>query len=334
MVLNTLWFCFVAVLFAGFFFLEGFDYGVGILSPILGRRDEERRAILRTIGPHWDGNEVWLVTAGGALFAAFPRVYAALFSAFYLPVVFLLTALILRGVGLEYRNKVENSRWRLFWDWAIFFGSLLPAFLWGVVMGNWLRGFAIEADGYYYGGLLPLLNPYALFSGLVVAMLFVFHGAVFLTRKAPLEIAERAEKYASSIWSALALGIALFLYMSWRFTDIFSRPGLSAWVLAIVMIIAFLAAGLFLYRRRSGMAFVCSALTVLSLVAVLFVGLYPRLLISIVDPAYDLTIQNAASSPYTLRVMTIVAVVLLPIVLTYQGWTYWVFRRRVADKTE
>lgn len=334
MVLNTLWFCFVAVLFAGFFFLEGFDYGVGILSPLLGRRDAERRAILQTIGPHWDGNEVWLITAGGALFAAFPRVYAALLSAFYLPVVLLLAALILRGVGLEYRSKIENSRWRLFWDWAIFFGSLLPAFLWGVVLGNWLRGFAIEADGYYYGGLWPLLNPYALFSGLVVAALFVFHGAVFLTRKASPDLAERAEEYARSIWTALALGIGVFLYLSWRFTDIFSRPGLGAWALGAAMIIAFLLAGVFLHKRRGGMAFVCSALTILSLVAVLFIGLYPRLLVSTVSPAYNLTIENAASSPYTLRVMTIVTLILLPVVLAYQGWTYWVFRHRVVERTE
>lgn len=332
MALNTLWFWFVAILFAGFFFLEGFDYGVGILLPWLGRRDEERQAILRTIGPHWDGNEVWLITAGGALFAAFPRVYAALFSAFYLPVVLLLTALILRGVGLEYRNKVERSRWKLFWDWAVFFGSLLPAFLWGVVVGNWMRGLAIAEDGYYYGGLWPLLNPYALFSGVIFVMLFMLHGAIFLIRKAPLEIAARAERRAIVLGAGSALGIVLFLYWSWRFTDIL-RPGLQGGAPAVLMAATFLFTGLFLWKRRSGWAFVCSALTILSLVAMLFSGLYPRLLLSTLSPAYHLTITNAASSPYTLRVMTIVTLIFLPGVLAYQGWTYWVFRHRVERET-
>lgn len=329
MTLNTLWFCFVAVLFAGFFFLEGFDYGVGILASLLGRREEERRAILQTIGPHWDGNEVWLITAGGALFAAFPRVYATLFSAFYLPLVLLLAALILRGVGLEYRGKVEHPRWRSFWDWSIFLGSLLPALLWGVLIGNWLRGFAIEEDGYYYGGLRPLLNPYALFSGLIFLALFAWHGAIFLMCKAPLEIAARAEKYARGLWPGLLVGIGIFLYWSIYSTDVLTRPDFQGVVPVAVGVVAFLLAGWFVGRRKSGLAFLFSAVTLVSLVALLFAGLYPRLLISTVNPAYALTIENAASSPYTLRVMTIVALIFLPVVVAYQGWTYRVFRRRV-----
>ncbi len=329
MTLNTLWFCFVAVLFAGFFFLEGFDYGVGILLPRLGRDEEERRAILRTIGPHWDGNEVWLVTAGAALFAAFPRVYAALFSAFYVLVVLLLAALILRGVGLEYRNKVDNSRWKLFWDRAVFLGSLLPAFLWGIIVGNWARGLAIAEDGYYYGGLWSLLNSYALLSGLLFVMLFAFHGAIFLTRKVPLDVAARAEKQAMWIGKGLALGIGLFLYWSWRATDMFSRSGLHGVMPAVLMVAMFLLTSFFLWKRKSGWAFICSSLTIVSLVAILFSGLYPRLLISTLSPAYHLTVENAASSAYTLRVMTSVTLVFLPVVLAYQGWTYWIFRRRV-----
>ncbi len=334
MTLNTLWFIFIALLFGGFFLLEGFDYGVGILAPWLGRGEKERRAILSTIGPHWDGNEVWMITAGGALFAAFPPVYAALLSAFYLPVVLLLAALIVRGVGLEYRGKMENPRWRSFWDWAIFVGSLLPAFLWGVLVGNWLRGFAIQQDGYYYGGLWPLLNPYALASGLLFVLLFVLHGAIFLTRKVPEEMVGRVQKVAFAFWLGLIPLWAIWGSWTWQVTDALTRPGLNGLLPALFAWLAFLLVGWFLLRRQSGWAFACSALMIVLLVAVLFTGLYPRLLISTLDPAYHLTITNAASSPYTLRAMTIVTLICLPAVLAYQGWTYWVFRQRVRAVSE
>lgn len=334
MTLSTLWFVFVALLFGGFFLLEGFDYGVGILLPRLGRKDQERSAILTTIGPHWDGNEVWMITAGGALFAAFPPVYAALFSAFYLPLVFLLTALIVRGVGIEYRGKIEHPSWRALWDWGIFAGSLLAAFLWGVLIGNWLRGFALQQDGHYYGGLGSLLNPYALFSGLFFTTLFVLHGAIFLARKAPEAIAMGAERIARFVWVGLLVGLVLFLAWTWAATDILTRPGLNGSIPAGLALLAFLLVGRFLRRRRSGLAFVGSALTVLLLVGMLFAGLYPRLLISTLNPAYSLTVENAASSPYALRVMTIVTLVFLPGVLAYQAWTYWIFRQRVRMPTE
>jgi len=334
MILNILWFIFVMILFAGFFVLEGFDYGVGMLLPWLGRKEADRRAILRTIGPHWDGNEVWMITAGGALFAAFPAAYATLFSAFYLPVVLLLAALIVRGAGFEYRNRMNHARWRIFWDWGIFAGSLLAAFLWGVVMGNLARGFAIRADGNYYDGLLPLLNPYALASGLLFAALFTLHGAIFLIRKAPLEIAERAAKAGRSVWLAVLCGLILFDLWTWQTTDILSRPGLNGLPASALAWLVLLFTGLALRQRRTGWAFLGSALTILCLITMIFTGLYPRILISTLDPGYSLTITNAASSAYTLRVMTIVTVFLLPLVLTYQAWTYWVFRQRVSVKVE
>ena len=208
MTLNTVWFILVAILFTGFFFLEGFDYGVGIWLPFLGRDDLERRGIINDIGPVWDGNEVWMITAGGALFASFPQVYATLFSGFYLALILMLVALILRGVAFEFRGKREDKGWRTLWDWAIFIGSLLPALLWGVTVANLMRGFAIQQDMNYYGGLLPLLNPYALMGGLVFVALFLFHGANFLTLKAPEEIAQRARQVSRSAWIVATCWVA------------------------------------------------------------------------------------------------------------------------------
>ena len=332
MTLNTLWFILVAVLFTGFFFLEGFDYGVGMLLPFVARSDHERRAVINTIGPVWDGNEVWMITAGGALFASFPNVYATLFSGFYLALVLMLVALIMRGVAFEFRNKNNGRAWRSLWDWAIFSGSLLPALLWGVTVGNLMRGFAIEQDMNYYGGLLPLLNPYALMGGLVFVSLFVMHGANFLTRKTTGVILERVQRFAFSAWI-----IATFLtvaFVGWTFftTDILSRfMGLLPALLAAVSL---LTTGWLIRVNKTGWAFITGSLTIVLATVMVFAGLYPRILISSLDPAFSLTITNAASSPYTLKVMSIVAAIFIPIVLLYQIWTYWIFRKRVETNPE
>jgi cytochrome d ubiquinol oxidase subunit II len=334
MILNTVWFILVTVLFTGFFFLEGFDYGVGILLPFLGKDNDERRAIINSIGPFWDGNEVWMITAGGALFASFPNVYATLFSGFYLALVLMLVALILRGVGFEFRGKRENKNWRAFWDWAIFAGSLLPALLWGVTVANLMRGFGIGQDMNYYGGLLPLLNPYALLGGLVFVSLFTMHGANFLTRKVYDAIAERAKKAAFTFW-IIAAGLTVG-FMAWTFfaTDILTKPGINGLVPAVLAAMALLVTGWFIRTRKSGWAFITGSLTVVFATIMVFAGLYPRILVSSLDPSWSLTIVNAASSSYTLRVMTIVAAIFVPIVLVYQGWTYWIFRKRVEGKSE
>lgn len=332
--LNTVWFILVAILFTGFFFLEGFDYGVGMLMPFLGRDDMERRSIINAIGPVWDGNEVWMITAGGALFASFPQVYATLFSGFYLALVLMLVALILRGVAFEFRGKREDKGWRTLWDWAIFTGSLLPALLWGVTVANMMRGFAIQQDMNYYGGLLPLLNPYALLGGLVFVALFVLHGANFLNLKAPEEIAQRARKVAWPGWIvATVLTVALVV---WTFfaTDILMKPGLNGLIPAVLAAVTLLVTGWLVRRGNGGWAFVTGALTIVFTTVMVFVGLYPRILISTLNPDWSLTITNAASSPYTLKVMTIVAAIFVPIVLAYQGWTYWVFRKRVLAEPE
>ena len=332
--LNTVWFILVAILFTGFFFLEGFDYGVGMLMPFLGRDDLERRSIINTIGPVWDGNEVWMITAGGALFASFPQVYATLFSGFYLALVLMLVALILRGVAFEFRGKREDKGWRTLWDWAIFTGSLLPALLWGVTVANLMRGFAIQQDMNYYGGLLPLLNPYALLGGLVFVALFVLHGANFLILKAPEEIAERARKIAFTGWIvATVLTVALVIWTYFA-TDILKKPGLNGLIPAVLAAVTLLVTGWLVRRAKVGWAFVMGALTIVFATVMVFAGLYPRILISTLNPAWSLTITNAASSPYTLKVMSIVAAIMVPVVLAYQIWTYWVFRKRVEARPE
>jgi len=332
--LNTVWFIIVTILFIGFFFLEGFDYGVGMLLPFLGKDDDERRAIINSIGPVWDGNEVWMITAGGALFASFPNVYATLFSGFYLALVLMLVALILRGVAFEFRGKRESKNWRLLWDWAIFTGSLLPALLWGVAVANLMRGFAIKQDMNYYGGLLPLLNPYALLGGLVFVSLFTMHGANFLTRKVSDAIAERAKRVAFTSW-IVATGLTV-AFMAWTFfaTDILTKPGINGLIPALLAAGSLLVTGWLIRTRKSGWAFITGSLTVVFATIMVFTGLYPRILVSSLDPAWSLTIVNAASSLYTLKVMTIVAAIFVPIVLAYQIWSYWIFRKRVEAKPE
>lgn len=332
--LNTVWFVLVAILFTGFFFLEGFDYGVGILMPFLGRDDAERRGIINAIGPVWDGNEVWMITAGGALFASFPHVYATLFSGFYLALVLLLVALILRGVGFEFRGKREGKAWRTFWDWAIFTGSLLPALLWGVTVANLMRGFAIGQDMNYYGGLFPLLNPYALLGGLVFVALFLVHGANFLVLKAPEETAKRAGKVAFTGWIVATVLTVAFVVWTFFATDILTKPGLNGLVPAVLAALALLVTGRLIRIGKSGWAFVAGAGTIVFATVMVFTGLYPRILISSLSPDWSLTITNAASSHYTLKVMTIVAAIFVPIVLAYQAWTYWVFRKRVVTGPE
>jgi cytochrome bd ubiquinol oxidase subunit II len=327
--LNTVWFILVTVLFIGFFFLEGFDYGVGILLPFLGRNDEERRIILNTIGPVWDGNEVWMLTAGGALFASFPQVYATLFSGFYLALVLMLAALILRGVAFEFRSRRESAAWRTNWDWAIFIGSLLPALLWGVAVGNLMRGVAIDRNMNYWGGLLPLLNPYSILAGLVFVSLFIMHGANFLGLKTEGVIEKRATALAFIAW--LVATVLTVAFVAWTFfsTDILTKPGINGLVPALLAAVALLVTGWLSRIRKYGWAFVTGGLTILFATVMVFAGLFPRILISTTSPEFSLTIYNAASSHYTLTIMTVVAAIFVPIVLLYQAWTYRVFRKRV-----
>ncbi|GAA3950507.1 cytochrome d ubiquinol oxidase subunit II [Actinoplanes auranticolor] len=325
MELTTFWFGLIAVLWAGYFLLEGFDFGVGILLPVLGRDDRERRLLINTIGPVWDGNEVWLLVAGGATFAAFPEWYATLFSGFYLPLLLILVALILRGVAFEYRGKRDDAAWKRRWDYCIIGGSLVPALLWGVAFGNIIRGVRLDADHEYVGGFFELLNPYALLGGLTTLTLFTLHGAVFLALKTGGEMRERAGRLAAAI-AGPAIAVAGG-FLLWTATDHHDPAG---WLLSAAAAVALIGAAVATQVRREGWAFLATGATLVLAVFALFVTLFPDVMPSSIAAANSLTVDNASSTPYTLKVMTWVAVVFTPIVLAYQGWTYWVFRQRLT----
>ncbi len=329
-VLQVIWFLLIAILWIGFFFLEGFDFGVGMLMPFLGKNDTERRAIINTIGPHWDGNEVWLLTAGGATFAAFPHWYATLFSGFYPALFLLLLALIVRGVAFEFRSKDANPKWRSLWDWCIFFGSLLPALLLGVAFANLARGVPIDANMHYTGTFWTLLNPFGLLGGLGTIGIFLLHGAIFLDLKSTDVIRERAHSFARRFWVVQVLLTLSLLVSTYFFTDILDRLGVNPGIVPITGFITMLLTSTFLNRKMIGWAFAMTGVTVALTLTTAFMIMFPRVMISTLNPAWSLTIYNASSSPYTLQVMTIIALIFTPIVLAYQGWTYWIFRKRVS----
>ena len=329
--LQTIWFILIAVLWVGYFILEGFDFGVGVLLPFVSKNEADRRAVLTTLGPVWDGNEVWVLVAGGATFAAFPEWYATLFSGFYLPLFLILTSLIVRGVAFEYRSKYGKAQWRQRWDVAIVIASFLPALLWGVAFANIVRGVPIEksADGYleYVGGFFNLLNPYALLGGVVTLTVFLTHGAVFLALKTDGGIRERSRALALRI--GLVAAVAAVAFLAWTNAMLAEFNGL---VFGLSLLVAVLwLAGLFsILKVREGWAFIFSAATIATFVATLFYALYPRVMPSSLGAQFDLTITNASATENTLTVMSWVAVVMTPLVLVYQGWTYWVFRKRVS----
>jgi cytochrome bd ubiquinol oxidase subunit II len=328
--LNILWFILISVLFVGFFFLEGFDFGVGILLPFLGKNDLDRRVIINTIGPHWDGNEVWMITAGGAIFAAFPNWYATLFSGFFLALFFVLFALILRGVAFEFRSSHTGSRWRNAWDWSIFTGSLLSAILWGVAVANLIKGVPIDAKMQYVGTFFDLLSPYTILGGLTTLFVFLFHGALFLSLKSTGSIAQRSSKTAQSLGLIAILIVLAMAVMTYIQTDLFSNLGAGITLLASG--ITLILANGFLRSKKAKTAFILNGLTILLFTIAVFWGLFPRVMISSLNMNWSLTIYNSSSSPYTLKIMTMVALTMVPIVLLYQGWTYWVFRKRVTEK--
>ena len=325
MELTTVWFALIAVLWIGYFVLEGFDFGVGILLPILGHDEPERRSMLRTIGPVWDGNEVWVLVAGGATFAAFPEWYATLFSGFYLALFLILVALIVRGVAIEYRNKRGDLAWRTRWDWIIAIGSFGPALLWGVAFANIVQGVPIDADKQFTGNLITLLNPFGLLGGLTTLLLFVTHGLMFLRLKTDGVIRERAAALILRVGLVTAVVAVAFLLWAQAI-----RGDAVSTAIAVAAAVAFVGALVASRLRREGWAFVGSAVTIGLAVVSLFVALFPDVMPSSTDAAYSLTTTNAASTEYTLTIMTVVAVIFVPIVLGYQAWTYWVFRKRVT----
>jgi cytochrome d ubiquinol oxidase subunit II len=335
--LVTFWFILVAVLWIGYFVLDGFDLGVGMLLPVIGTDDLRRRVMINTIGPVWDGNEVWLLTAGGATFAAFPLWYATMFSGYYLALFLVLLALILRGVAFEYRGKRDTHRWQKNWDRAIVAGSVLPALLFGVAFGNIVGGSKIaplegsvnplDAGSFnYVGSFFDLLNPFALVVGFMTLTVFATHGAIFLSLKTSGEVREASRKVA------LRLGLlaAVFAVAALMWAQAFSGRVMITLPIAIIAAVLWLSGLFALLKQRDGWAFIFSAGTIALAVTALFVGLFPNVMPSSIDAAYNLTVYNASSQSYTLTVMTFVAVIMTPIVLVYQGWTYWVFRKRIS----
>jgi cytochrome bd ubiquinol oxidase subunit II len=325
MELTTVWFCLIAILWIGYFVLEGFDFGVGMLSPVLARDETERRVLINTIGPLWDGNEVWLLVAGGATFAAFPEWYATLFSGFFLPLLLILLALIVRGVAFEYRHKRPEHRWRRGWDTAIFVGSVVPALLWGVAFGNIVHGVKIGPDKEYIGSFWDLLNPYALVGGLTTLTLFLTHGAMFIALKTDGDIRHRARTAAVQI--GLLAAVVAVVFLLWTQIDSGDSWSLLLFAVAAVCLLAGILAA---SRGLEGWGFLGTFVAIGVAVTGLFVCLFPDVMPSTLDASYSLTTTTASATNYTLKIMTVVAAIFTPLVLAYQAWTYWVFRRRIS----
>jgi cytochrome bd ubiquinol oxidase subunit II len=323
------WFILITILWTGFFILEGFDMGVGMLHRVVGRDAAGKRAVINTIGPLWDGNEVWLIVAGAAMFAAFPGWYATMFSALYLALVLLLAALILRGVSFEYRGKSPDARWQNGWSWALAGGSLLAPLLIGIALGDLLHGLPIGADHEYTGGFWNLLQGYPVFTGITLVAICLLHGAIFITLKTDGGIRSRAGKVARRIAPVTAL--LTVAWISW--THVTAGGGGFLNVVEFLAILAILAAWALISSRQEGWAFTATTTAIALSIITIFVDLYPRVMVSSTNPAYSLTVRNSASTPYSLKVMTVVALVFLPIVLAYQAWSYYVFRRRIIDQS-
>jgi cytochrome d ubiquinol oxidase subunit II len=323
--LQGFWFGLIAILWAGFLVLEGFDFGVGMLLPVVAETDVDRRVALRSIGPVWDGNEVWLLVAGGATFAAFPEWYASVFSGFYLAFALLLVGLILRGVGIEYRGKSETAQGRRWCDLAIVVGSFLPSLLLGVAFADFVRGVKMDAKHNVIGGFFDLLSPYALLGGVVTLTLFTLHGAVFLALRTEGPVALKAAGVARRV--APVTGVAAVAFLLWT-TQV--RGGWVSWLLALAIAVIFLAGAAWVYQGRFGLAFSATASVCLLVPIWVFACLWPDVLPDRTSSALSLTVHNASSSHYTLAVMTVVAVIFTPLVLAYQAWTYWIFRARIG----
>jgi cytochrome d ubiquinol oxidase subunit II len=333
--LQTFWFVVVAFFWAGYFLLEGFDFGVGMLLPFLPRDEKQRSTMFETIGPVWDGNEVWLVVAGGATFAAFPDWYATMFSGFYIAFLLILVLLIVRVLSFEWRQKGEGVRWRRGWAWANAIGSFGASLIWGVGLANLVHGVPLDSKGDFAGGFGDLFSVYTVLAGIAVVLLFAFHGATYLTIRTRGDLCERAGRAARTLSVVAAIVVSAFLV--WTVAVAVDRNDKDVFppvLPAALGIAALVLAVLFVHARRSGPAFVATALAAVLAVATLFTSLYPRVMVSSPDFANSLTVSGAASAHYTLKVMTIVAAIITPVVLLYQGWTYHVFRERLGGEDE
>lgn len=328
---QIIWFILWGVLWAVYFMLDGFDFGAGILHSFLAKDDAEKRVIINTIGPVWDGNEVWLITAGGATFAAFPTTYALMFSYLYSALLIILFALIFRGVAFEFRGKGDSENWKKGWDIAIFLGSFIPALLFGVAFGNIFQGLPMDADG-YHGTFLTLLNPYGLLTGVLFVLLFITHGALWLAFKTNGDISERASRTANNAWYLLVVVAVLFLVYTAFATNLYANyiKTLVCFVVPAIGVLALLGIKPLASKGQYTKAFYLSCITIVMVTFTGVIGLYPNLIPSSIDPKYSLTIFNSSSSIYTLKIMTIVALIFVPVVIAYQLWIYRIFRQKLT----
>ncbi|TMN21639.1 cytochrome d ubiquinol oxidase subunit II [Lentibacillus cibarius] len=332
MSLAEFWYLLIAILFVGFFVLEGFDFGVGMVARFLGKNDTEKRVYINTIGPFWDANEVWLITAGGAMFAAFPHWYATMFSGFYIPLVFMLLALIIRGVSFEFRGKVDDPKWRNTWDWTLTIGSFLPPILWGVVLANFMTGMPIGEDKEMVGGFLQFLHPFALLGGVMMLALFLVHGLQFISIRTTGELNERAKRLNDRVSPAALILLLSFVIAGYFITDVFTYHGQTFIILPLLGVVA-LYWGM---SRDTGerASFALTTLSIILLTGSIFLGIFPRVMISSISEAYSLTVDNASSGAYTLKLMSYFSLALLPFVLGYQAWSYYIFRKRIKKEDE
>jgi len=334
MILEGIWFFLWGLLWAVYFMTDGFDLGIGTLYPFLGKNEGDKKAMLASMGPLWDGNEVWLLTAGGVTFAAFPQVYAVMFSSLYSALMLILFALILRGVSFEFRGKVDSPSWRKFWDGCIFVGSAAPALLFGVAFANIFQGIPIDQHGLYQGTLFTLLNPYGLLGGVLFLLLFLVHGALWLATKTQGDLQERAAGAAGKLWIGLLAAAVAFLVFSAFATRLYqnyiAHPILFGVILAAVL--GLLGIRVFLSQKAFFKSWIASAVTIVGATFYGIIGLYPNMFPSNIDAAYSLTAHNSASSPLTLKIMLGVVICFVPVVLAYQGWAYMLFKGKVTEE--
>jgi cytochrome d ubiquinol oxidase subunit II len=332
-VLQSIWFFLWGLLWAMFFMTDGFDLGVGILLPFLGKNDSEKRLMINSIGPLWDGNEVWLITAGGVTFAAFPQVYAVMFSSFYTPLLLILFALIIRGISFEFRGKVKSAAWKKIWDTCIFIGSVTPAILFGVAFANIFQGLPLDQNG-YHGNLIYLLNPYGILGGVLFLFLFLEHGALWLSIRTPGQLNDRSVSAANNIWFGL-LGVSvLFLIATYFSTPLYSNylahPIL--FIVPLITVFSLLGVKFFLLKDAFFKAWFASALTIVSATFFCIIGLYPNMFPSGIDSIYSLTAHNSSASQLTLTVMLVVVLLFIPVVIGYQIWAYYMFTDRLSPE--
>jgi len=332
--LETIWFILWGILWAVYFMLDGYDFGLGMLMPFLARDDKETRVFYNSMGPFWDGNEVWLITAGGVTFAAFPTTYAVMFSTLYTPLLLILFALIIRAVSFEFRGKIDSTGWRKLWDTCLFVGSFLPALLFGVAFANIFQGIPFDKDHIFQGNLLTLLNPYGIFGGVLFVVMFLLHGSLWLAIKAEGPLYRRAAATASLLWVVLLCVAIAFLVFTWYATSLYqnylSNPIL--FIIPLITVAALVITRIFMAKAAWWKSWFASSVTIMSAVMFGVVGLYPNLYPSSLNKAYSLTAFNSCSSPMTLKIMLVVALIFVPIVIVYQGWVYHMFKEKITDE--